>query len=187
MRNKNIKLLLLSFFIFNFYTQSSLSQTYPVYNNFSKIVVLNQEDLFENSEWGLVVLNNVKKRVNNLSLQNRSIEKQLEAEELTLTKIRKIKSKNEFDKLSFEFDEKVNNIRLSQAQKQLDINTYLNENRILFFKEVTPILLDLIKDLGVEVVLNKDTVAVATLGSDITELALIKINERLNLDKIINK
>ena len=48
------------------------------------------------------------------------------------------------------FDEKVNNIRLSQAQKQLDINTYLNENRILFFKEVTPILLDLIKDLGVE-------------------------------------
>ena len=69
MRNKNIKLLLLSFFIFNFYTQSSLSQTYPVYNNFSKIVVLNQEDLFENSEWGLVVLNNVKKRVNNLSMR----------------------------------------------------------------------------------------------------------------------
>lgn len=187
MRNKNIKLLLLSFFIFNFYTQSSLSQTYPIYKDFSKIVVLNQEDLFENSKWGLEVLNNVKKRVNKLALQNRLIEKQLESEELTLTKIRKIKSKNEFDKLSFEFDEKVKKIRISQAQKQLDINTYLNENRFLFFQEVIPILLDLIKELDVEVVLNKDTVAVATLGSDITGLALLKINERLDLDKILNK
>ena len=70
-------------------------------------------------------------------------------------------------------------IRLEQADKQRKINIYLNKNRKLFFEKVTPILLAYINELGIEVLLNKDTVAFASLGSDITKSAINKINENL--------
>ena len=41
----------------------------------------------------------------------------------------------------------------------------------LFFEKITPILLSYIDELGIEVILNKDTVALASLGSDITTIS----------------
>ena len=112
-----------------------------------------------------------------------SIETALELEESELTKVRKTISKIEFDVLAIKFDEKVKKIRLEQADKQRKINIFLNENRKLFFEKVTPILLDYINELGIEVLLNKDTVALASLGSDITISAINKINEQLKISK----
>ena len=89
-------------------------------------------------------------------------------------------SKIEFDLLAIKFDDKVKKIRLEQADKQRKINIYLNKNRKLFFEKVTPILLAYINELGIEVLLNKDTVALASLGSDITQSAINRINEKLD-------
>ena len=99
---------------------------------------------------------------------------------MNLTKVRKNTAKIEFDILAIEFDEKVKKIRNEQAIKQREINNYLNENRKLFFEKITPILLNYIDELGIEVLLNKDTVALASLGSDITQSAINRINEKLN-------
>ena len=132
------------------FTNISYAQTYPVYKNSSAIAVLDQDALFSESEWGKKVLKNVEKKVSKLSDENRSIETALELEESKLTKVRKTISKIEFDVLAIKFDEKV-----------------------------TPILLDYINELGIEVLLNKDTVALASLGSDITISAINKINEQL--------
>ena len=131
-------------------TNISYAQTYPVYKNFSAIAVLDQDALFSESEWGKRVLKNVENQVSKLSNENRVIESALELEESELTKVRKTISKIEFDVLAIKFDEKV-----------------------------TPILLDYINELGIEVLLNKDTVALASLGSDITISAINKINEQL--------
>ena len=165
--------------LFICFTNISYAQTYPVYKNFSAIAVLDQDSLFSESEWGKRVLKNVEKKVSKLSDENRSIETALELEESELTKVRKTISKIEFDVLAIKFDEKVKKIRLEQADKQRKINIFLNENRKLFFEKVTPILLDYINELGIEVLLNKDTVALASLGSDITISAINKINEQL--------
>ena len=161
------------------FTNISYAQTYPVYKNSSSIAVLDQDALFSESKWGKKVLKNVEKKVSKLSDENRSIETALELEESELTKVRKTISKIEFDVLAIKFDEKVKKIRLEQADKQRKINIFLNENRKLFFEKVTPILLDYINELGIEVLLNKDTVALASLGSDITISAINKINEQL--------
>jgi Skp family chaperone for outer membrane proteins len=99
---------------------------------------------------------------------------------LNLTKVRKNTAKIEFDILAIEFDGKVKKIRNEQALKQREINNYLNENRKLFFEKITPILLNYIDELGIEVLLNKDTVALASLGSDITQSAINRINEKLD-------
>ncbi|MDG1498224.1 MAG: OmpH family outer membrane protein, partial [Amylibacter sp.] len=145
----------------------------------SAIAVLDQEALFSQSEWGKSVLKNVEDKVLKLSNENRVRESELELEESELTNIRKTMSKIEFDLLAIKFDDKVKKIRLEQADKQRKINIYLNENRKLFFEKVTPILLAYINELGIEVLLNKDTVALASLGSDITKSAINKINEKL--------
>ncbi|MDB3878294.1 OmpH family outer membrane protein [Amylibacter sp.] len=165
------------FFTFN--ASFSLSQTYPIYKNLSAIAVLDQEALFVESDWGKEILSQIELKVSSLAKENRSIENLLETEELLLTKRRKIISKLEFDVLAFEFDTKVKQIRTEQAIKQRKINNFLNDNKIIFFEKITPILLSFIDELGVEVLLNKDTVALASTGSDITKAAIAKINSQL--------
>ena len=164
-------------FIFN--ANSSLSQKYPIYKNLSSIAILDQEALFTKSIWGKNILNRIDVKVSSLAKENRSIESLLEAEELLLTKKRKTISKLEFDVLAFEFDSKVKQIRNEQAIKQRKINDFLNDNKKMFFEKITPILLSFIDELGVEVLLNKDTVALASTGSDITKAAIAKINSQL--------
>ena len=170
------------FFCILFISLSSFShgQTYPLYQKLSAIAVLDQESLFLETFWGKNILKNVEEKVTDLAAENRLIEGELELEEFNLTKVRKITAKIEFDVLAIEFDNKVKKIRDQQSSKQREINNYLNENRKLFFEKVTPILLNYIDELGIEVLLNKDTVALASLGSDITKSAINRINEKLD-------
>jgi Skp family chaperone for outer membrane proteins len=160
-------------------TNFTHGQTYPVYKKLSAIAVLDQESLFSETEWGSNILKNVEDKVTELAAENRLIESELELEELNLTIVRKNTSKIEFDILALKFDGKVKKIRNEQSIKQRQINIYLNENKKLFFEKITPILLSYIDELGIEVILNKDTVALASLGSDITRSAINRINNKL--------
>jgi Skp family chaperone for outer membrane proteins len=177
----NLKANIYLFLCILFMCISSLShgQTYPIHKKNSSIAVLDQESLFSKTIWGANVLKNVEEKVTELAAENRLIENELELEELNLTKVRKIITKIEFDILAIQFDEKVKKIRDEQSIKQREINIYLNENKKIFFEKITPILLSYIDELGIEVLLNKDTVALASLGSDITQSAINRINEKL--------
>ena len=157
----------------------SYAQTYPIYKNISSIAVLDQDSLFSKSEWGKKILETVEYDVKKLAAENRLIESSLEIEELELTKSRKTVTKTEFNILAYDFDKKVKKIRTEQADKELKINIFLKQNKKLFFEKITPILLSFIDELGVEVLLNKDTVALASTGSDITKAAIAKINSQL--------
>ena len=157
---------------------TGFTQSYPIYKNTSAIAVLDQEALFTESDWGKRILKDVEEKVIILSAENRSIEKKLEIEEFELTKTRKIIKKVEFDILALEFDTKVKDIRDLQADKQRKINVFLNENRALFFETIRPMLLSFIDELGVEVLLDKDTVALASTGSDITNITIKKVNDQ---------
>ena len=157
----------------------SYAQTYPIYKNIASIAVLDQDSLFSDSDWGKKILENVETEAMKLAAENRLIESSLEIEELELTKSRKTLTQSEFDILAFDFDKKVKKIRTEQSDKQLKINIFLNQNKKLFFEKITPILLSFIDELGVEVLLNKDTVALASTGSDITKAAIVKINSQL--------
>lgn len=160
------------------------AQIYPIYKNSSAIAVLDQEALFKESNWGKGVLIELENKVKILAAENRSIEKKLEIEELNLAKSRKSMDNLEFNFLALEFDTNVKKIREVQANKQRKINTFLNQNRALFFKNITPLLLSFIDELGVEVLLNKDTVALASTGSDITNVTIERINKQFKNYKI---
>ena len=175
--SKKIILLILIFYLGSI--NSSNSQTYPIYNEIPSIAVVDQEVLFSKSKWGKNILSQIELSVSSLATENRTIEKDLEIEELSLTEKRKSVSILEFNVLAFEFDAKVQKIRRQQAEKQKNINVLLNDKRTQFFERSTPLLLTLINDLGVEVLLKTDTVALASLGSDITLIAIKRIDETL--------
>jgi len=128
------------------------AQTFPIFGTDVKIAVLDQEQLF-------------------------LIQKELEEEELKLTEIRKTLPSEEFAILADEFDTKVRTIRNGQSQKERDLNLGLTNQRSQFFQKATPVLLQLINDLGIEVVLNKETVVLAAEGTDITLAAIQRVNE----------
>jgi len=169
---------MITIFYFGF-TNSSFSQIYPIYNKIPSIAVVDQEALFRKSKWGKEILNQIELLVSSLATENENIKNNLETEELTLTEKRELVSKLEFNIMAFDFDLKVKKIRTQQADKQNNINSLLNNKRALFFEKSAPILLTLINDLGVEVLLNKDMVALTSLESDITQIAIKRINEIL--------
>tara|TARA_B100000780_G_scaffold277589_1_gene248660 strand:- start:1254 stop:1769 length:516 start_codon:yes stop_codon:yes gene_type:complete len=169
---------MITIFYFGF-TNSSFSQIYPIYNEIPSIAVVDKEALFRKSKWGKEILNQIELLVSSLATENENIKNNLETEELTLTEKRELVSKLEFNIMAFDFDLKVKKIRTQQADKQNNINSLLNNKRALFFEKSAPILLTLINDLGVEVLLNKDMVALTSLESDITQIAIKRINEIL--------
>ena len=171
----SLKLTLICLYLF-LIPNKLIGNEYPVYNEISAIAVVDQDTLFTQSYGGKKILEKVETMVSQLASENRKIEKSLEVEELLLTEKRKTISSLEFNVFALEFDSRVKKIRDQQAKKQIDINSYLNKSRSKFFERITPILLNFIDELGVVILLNKDTVALASVGSDITQLAITRIN-----------
>jgi Skp family chaperone for outer membrane proteins len=155
------------------------AQTFPLFEPQTTIAVVDQDALFTDSDQGKAIFDQIEKAGEALAVENRTIERELEAEEELLTEQRKTLPGEEFDILAQEFDAKVKQIRTTQAQKQRDLNVQLASLRAEFFEKITPILLTFIDERGIEVLLNKDTVALASRGSDITQAAIQRINELL--------
>ena len=156
-----------------------VGQTFPIFGTGAKIAIVDQEALFTQSALGKAIINGYAVRGKELALENAMIQKSLEQEELQLTKDRKTMVVAEFTILAQEFDEKVKRIRVEQANKERAINQELSQDRKIFFEKMTPILLGFIDDNGIEVVLNKETVVLATTGQDITQAAIQRIDELL--------
>jgi len=153
------------------------AQTFPIFGTDVKIAVLDQEQLFLSSDAGLSIRQDFEEQSRALAAENDRIQKELEEEELKLTEIRKTLPSEEFAILADEFDTKVRTIRNGQSQKERDLNLGLTNQRSQFFQKATPVLLQLINDLGIEVVLNKETVVLAAEGTDITLAAIQRVNE----------
>jgi len=156
---------------------STFAQTFPIFGTDVKIAVIDQEQLFFASRAGQSIREDFEEQRQSLTAENDRIQKELEQEELELTELRKTLPADEFSALAEAFDTKVRAIRIERAQKERDLNLSLTNNRTQFFQKASPILLELINDLGIELVLNKDTVVLAAEGTDITPAAIQRINQ----------
>ncbi len=143
------------------------------------IVILNQDVLFNQSNFGLRVQNNLTTLSGELSTENREIEAELEAEELALTEQRPGLNADEFRALADAFDVKVEIIRQAQGQKAVDLETWAVSERQRFFQEALPLLVAFTRSLGADVVLDSRTVVLATDNIDITQAAINHLNDTL--------
>lgn len=159
---------------------TSLAQTFPVFEDNAAIGVVDQDALFRASIAGKEILSQFELTGKQLTAENLSIHEALEEEERALTDARKTLDKKEFQELAIAFDLKVKKIRSEQGAKERDLSLQLSRDRAQFYEAITPILLAFLEERGIGVLLNKDTVVLAIQGSDITQAAIQRINEVLN-------
>ena len=143
------------------------------------IVTVDQERLFRQSAYGKAKLAQLETESKALAAENRKIESGLVAEELALTKERPTMEKSAFKKKAAAFDTKVVAIRKAQDGKARALTSRREETQKSFFKEVLPVLTDIVHAHGAVVVLQSRAVVLSADQIDITDEAIAQIDARL--------
>lgn len=145
----------------------------------SPVMILNQERLISQSLYGRRIEEEVEATTRALGAENRRIEAQLSAEELALTEQRDTMAPADFRVLADEFDIRVEGIRAAQQAKAREIQTQAEAAQSRFFEEAFPILLEIVRARGGQVLMDSRTVLISASGIDITEEAIARIDAEL--------
>jgi Skp family chaperone for outer membrane proteins len=143
------------------------------------VATLDQEALFLNSAFGRRVTGELERDRDALTEENRAIETELIAEERALIDQRAALPPDEFAPLAEAFDAKVERIRTEQDRKGRALQVQFEEARQRFLSEVGPVLTDLLRARGAQVLLDRGAVLISVEGVDITAAAIAAIDARL--------
>ena len=145
----------------------------------SAVVVLDRDALFAGSLFGQRVARDIEAASSELAAENRRIEAELEAEEKALTERRAEMDRSDFRQLASEFDSRVNDIRQSQDAKTRAIAQQSERAQALFFEAANPVLVELARETGALVILDRRIVIASADQVDITALARERIDAAL--------
>lgn len=143
------------------------------------VATLDQEALFLNSAFGRRITRELERDRDVLSRENRDIEAELIAEERALIDQRAALPPAEFAPLAEAFDTKVERIREEQDRKGRALQLRFEEARQRFLGEIGPVLAELLRARGAQVLLDRGAVLLAVEGVDITGAAIAAIDDRL--------
>ncbi len=143
------------------------------------ILTIDSERLFLNSEFGKRVAREIETSGNQLAAENRLIETELAEAERDLTDRRASMSPEEFRPLADAFDARVQETRQTQAAKSRKLNALLDQERETFLNVAGPVLQELMLEVGATVILERRTVFLSSNSSDITLIAIERLNEKL--------
>jgi len=144
-----------------------------------RVLVLDQERLFSQSQYGQRIISEIESRTDTLRAQARLIESQLEEEELSLTELRQSTEADAFRTMADAFDKKVESLRDQQNQKSIELNAWIDARRRGFLEDVSPLLLQLANDMEASVILNPGAVFLSARNIDITDQAIQRVDAAL--------
>ncbi len=140
------------------------------------VLTISSERLFADSAFGQRVFREIEAESALLSDENERIVAELSTEEKELTNKRVELSAEEFRPLAEAFDEKVQSHRDSQRAK-LDVLARRGEEaRGQFFEMAQPVLIELLREFGASIVIERSNVVLSSDASDITDAAIARIN-----------
>ncbi|MGJ8616601.1 MAG: OmpH family outer membrane protein [Sulfitobacter sp.] len=145
----------------------------------SPILTIDSDRVFQESEFGLRVAQEVEVEGSKLAAENDKIAAELEAEEKELTAKRSGMTPDEFRVLADAFDKKVQQTRQAQAAKGRALNELLEKERDVFLTAAAPVLERLMRDAGAAVILDRRTVFVSASAVEITDDAIALLNETI--------
>lgn len=143
------------------------------------VVVIDQQGLFERSDFGRESMRLLEERSADLKAENRRIELALEEEERRLTARRANLPVAEFQALAEAFDRKVEGIRNEQDAKGGALARQRDAHQQQFFERAVPILIALMRDKGASAVLDRSGVVMSLDRIDITAEAIARVNQSL--------
>ncbi|CTQ50765.1 Outer membrane protein [Jannaschia donghaensis] len=142
----------------------------------SAVVVLDRDLLFTGSLFGQRIARDIEAASADLAAENRQIEADLEAEERALTERRDAMDMADFRVLAAEFDNRVTSIRQTQDAKARAISQQTERAQQIFLEQANPVLVQLARDTGALVILDRRIVIASADQVDITNLALERID-----------
>lgn len=145
----------------------------------SPIVTLDPERLYSESLFGRRVARESEAASAALLAENREIQTALKAEETALTRRRPTLSPAEFRALADDFDARVVRARNEQDDKARALQRRAELERQTFLLRVPPILADVMAQRGAVAILDGRSVFLTAEGIDITNVALLRVNEVL--------
>jgi Skp family chaperone for outer membrane proteins len=141
-----------------------------------QILTIEPDRLYNDSEFGKRVVRQLEAESAVLVAENRRIEAELTAEEKELT-IRRTEIQPEaFRTLADAFDKKVQETRRTQDAKTRELSQRSDARRRIFLQTARPILENLMRETGAGVILDRDTIFLSANATDITNLAIERIN-----------
>lgn len=145
----------------------------------SPVLTLNQERLYQQSEFGKRVQAEIAEASRALQIENRDIQAELIAEEQRLTDERPTMDVDAFQELAADFDTRVVSIRAAQDDKADAIRKRAEAERARFFELAFPVLFSLVEETGAVAILNSASVIFSVRQIDITERAIARVNEQI--------
>ncbi|MBE9638014.1 OmpH family outer membrane protein [Salipiger mangrovisoli] len=145
----------------------------------SPILTVEIDRLYADSDFGKQVSELLDATGTEIAAENRRIEAELTAEEKSLTEKRRTMDPVAFRKLADAFDIKVQELRDAQDSKARTLGNLSEERRRQFISKAEPILAELMRDAGADIILDQRTVFLSTNSIDITDMAIARMNEML--------
>jgi Skp family chaperone for outer membrane proteins len=142
----------------------------------SPILTIESDRLFSDSAFGKRVAREIEADSAVLAAENRRIEAELTAEEKALTERRPDMDPDGFRTLADAFDAKVQDIRRAQEAKAREIARRQDASRVTFLRVARPILETLMRDARAAVILERSSVFLSANVSDVTDLAISRID-----------
>nr|WP_254437321.1 OmpH family outer membrane protein [Ruegeria arenilitoris] len=142
----------------------------------SSVVTLSSERLFAESAFGQRVLREIEAEGVLLGEENERIVAELSREEKVLTEQRATMTAEEFRPLADAFDEKVQSHREGQRAKLDVLARRSEEARQMFLELARPVLIDLLRESGASIIIERSSVFLSSDRTDITDAAIARIN-----------
>lgn len=140
------------------------------------ILTISSERLFTDSEFGRRIINEIEAEGAVLAAENERIVEELSREERELTERRKEMEPPAFRVLAEAFDQKVQTHRENQKNKLSALNSRGDAARQVFMELARPLLIELMREYGAGVILERSNVFLSSNATDITGVAIRRMN-----------
>ncbi len=142
----------------------------------SGVLTISSDRLFSESAYGQRIFREIETESEDLGAENERIVAELSAEEKDLTEKRAELTPEEFRPLAEAFDDKVQTHRESQRAKLDALARRSEEARSTFARLAEPVLIDLLRETGASMIIERSSVFLSADASDITDAAIARIN-----------
>ncbi|SHE67651.1 periplasmic chaperone for outer membrane proteins Skp [Ruegeria intermedia] len=142
----------------------------------SGVLTISSDRMFAESAFGKRVRAEVEAESRALAEENERIVAELSREEKELTDKRGVLTPDEFQPLAEAFDRKVQSHRENQRAKLDALSRRSEEARVRFLELSRPVLIDLLRDTGASIIIERANVFLSSDASDITDAAIRRID-----------
>ncbi|MEO1550395.1 MAG: OmpH family outer membrane protein [Pseudomonadota bacterium] len=142
------------------------------------LLVLDQEQVLNDSVPGRALLEEEARERSVLIAQARQLDRELEEEERRLTDLRAGMEAAEFRALADAFDDRVVRTRREQDARAASLTQRSEAARRAFFNQVAPILLEILEETGASAVIDQRSVLIANQSLNITAEVIKRLDAR---------